>query len=67
MLTGWLKRQGHHDSSITKVLRELNKAAGLLMEKSAAMPAVLIRGCRFTPADVGSESLKRPADANLFR
>jgi len=40
---------------------------GLLMEKSAAMPAVLIRGYRLTPADVGSESLKRPADADLSR
>ena len=29
LLTGWLKRQGHNDGVITKVLRELDKAAGL--------------------------------------
>ena len=29
LLTGWLKRQGHPDGIITKVLRELTKAAAL--------------------------------------
>ena len=29
LLTGWLKRQGHPDGIIAKVLRELNKAAAL--------------------------------------
>ena len=58
-------RELHH--TIIAVADELAAAAGLLMEKSAAMPAVLIRGYRFTPADVGSDALKRPADADLFR
>ena len=58
-------RELHH--TVIAVADELAAAAGLLMEKSAAMPAVLIRGYRFKPADVGSESLKRPADADLFR
>ena len=58
-------RELHH--TVIAVADELAAAAGLLMEKSAAMPAVLIRGYRFTPADVGSEALKRPADADLFR
>ena len=58
-------RELHH--TVIAVADELAAAAGLLMEKSAAMPAVLIRGYQFKPADVGSESLKRPADTDLFR
>ena len=58
-------RELHH--TVIAVADELAAAAGLLMEKSAAMPAVIVRGYRYTPADVGSESLKRPADADLFR
>lgn len=58
-------RELHH--TVVAVADELAAAAGLLMEKSAAMPAILIRGYQFKPADVGSESLKRPADTDLFR
>jgi len=58
-------RELHH--TVIAVADELAAAAGLLMEKSAAMPAVIVRGYRYTPADVGSESLKRSADADLFR
>lgn len=58
-------RELHH--TVIAVADELAAAAGLLMEKSAAMPAVIVRGYRYTPADVGSEPLKRPADADLFR
>lgn len=58
-------RELHH--TVIAVADELAAAAGLLMEKSAAMPAVIVRGYRYTPADIGSESLKRPADADLFR
>lgn len=58
-------RELHH--TVIAVADELAAAAGLLMEKSAAMPAVIVRGYRYTPAEVGSESLKRPADADLFR
>ena len=58
-------RELHH--TVIAVADELAAAAGLLMEKSAAMPAVIVRGYRYTPADVSSESLKRPADADLFR
>lgn len=58
-------RELHH--TVIAVADELAAAAGLLMEKSAAMPAVIVRGYRYTPADVGSEALKRPADADLFR
>lgn len=58
-------RELHH--TVIAVADELAAAAGLLMEKSAAMPAVIVRGYRYTPADIGSESLKRSADADLFR
>ena len=58
-------RELHH--TVVAVADELAAAAGLLMEKSAAMPAILIRGYQFKPAEVGSESLKRPADTDLFR
>lgn len=58
-------RELHH--TVIAVADELAAAAGLLMEKSAAIPAVIVRGYRYTPADIGSESLKRPADADLFR
>jgi len=58
-------RELHH--TVVAVADELAAAAGLLMEKSAAMPAIIIRGYKFTPAEVGSESLKRPADTDLFR
>ncbi len=53
--------------TVVAVADELAAAAGLLMEKSAAMPAIIIRGYKFKPAEVGSDSLKRPADADLFR
>lgn len=58
-------RELHH--TVVAVADELAAAAGLLMEKSAAMPAIIIRGYKFKPAEVGSESLKRPADTDLFR
>ena len=58
-------RELHH--TVVAVADELAAAAGLLMEKSAAMPAIIIRGYKFKPAEVGSDSLKRPADTDLFR
>ncbi len=58
-------RELHH--TVVAVADELAAAAGLLMEKSAAMPAIIIRGYKFKPAEIGSETLKRPADADLFR
>ncbi len=58
-------RELHH--TVVAVADELAAAAGLLMEKSAAVPAIIIRGYKFKPAEVGSDSLKRPADTDLFR
>jgi coenzyme F420-0:L-glutamate ligase/coenzyme F420-1:gamma-L-glutamate ligase len=49
------------------VADELAAAAGLVMEKGAGVPAVIIRGYQFTPAEGGSKTLIRPAEADLFR
>jgi coenzyme F420-0:L-glutamate ligase/coenzyme F420-1:gamma-L-glutamate ligase len=48
----------------------LAAAAGLVMEKSAGIGAVLVRGCRVTRAEgdgPGARSLVRPREADLFR
>jgi len=58
-------RELHH--TVVAVADELAAAAGLVMEKGAAMPAVLIRGYRFIPAEGDGKKLIRPADADLFR
>ena len=59
-------RELHH--TIVAVADELAAAAGLLMEKGAAIPAVLVRGYRFVPTEeADSKPLIRPAEADLFR
>lgn len=58
-------RKLHH--TVVAVADELAAAAGLVMEKGAAVPAVLIRGYQFIPAEGDSKKLIRPADADLFR
>lgn len=58
-------RELHH--TIVAVADELAAAAGLLMEKDAAMPAVLIRGYRHAQVEGDSKKLIRPAEADLFR
>jgi len=55
----------HH--TVVAVADELAAAAGLVMEKGAAVPAVIIRGYQFIPAEGDSKKLIRPADADLFR
>jgi coenzyme F420-0:L-glutamate ligase/coenzyme F420-1:gamma-L-glutamate ligase len=58
-------RELHH--TVVAVADELAAAAGLVMEKGAGIPAVIIRGYQFTPAEGGSKTLIRPAEADLFR
>jgi coenzyme F420-0:L-glutamate ligase / coenzyme F420-1:gamma-L-glutamate ligase len=58
-------RELHH--TVVAVADELAAAAGLLMEKDAAMPAVLIRGYHYAPVESDSKKLIRPAEADLFR
>jgi coenzyme F420-0:L-glutamate ligase/coenzyme F420-1:gamma-L-glutamate ligase len=58
-------RELHH--TVVAVADELAAAAGLVMEKSASIPAVIIRGYQFIRAEGDSKKLIRPADADLFR
>ena len=58
-------RELHH--TVVAVADELAAAAGLVMEKGAAVPAVIIRGYQFVPAEGDGKKLIRPADADLFR
>jgi len=58
-------RELHH--TVVAVADELAAAAGLVMEKGAGVPAVIIRGYQFIPAEGDGKKLLRPAEADLFR
>src|SRR5713101_1438140 len=58
-------RELHH--TVIAVADELAAAAGLLMPKAGAVPAVLIRGYQFKPAEARAKALIRPAASDLFR
>lgn len=58
-------RELHH--TVVAVADELAAAAGLVMEKGAGVPAVIIRGYRYIPAEGDGKKLLRPAQADLFR
>jgi len=58
-------RELHH--TVIAVADELAAAAGLLMPKAGAVPAVLIRGYQFSPAEASAKALIRPAASDLFR
>jgi coenzyme F420-0:L-glutamate ligase/coenzyme F420-1:gamma-L-glutamate ligase len=58
-------RELHH--TVIAIADELACAAGLLMPKAGATPAVLIRGYHYNPAEGSAKSLIRPAASDLFR
>lgn len=58
-------RELHH--TVVAIADELAAAAGLLMEKAAAVPAILVRGYAYEPFDGSAKVLIRPAEADLFR
>lgn len=58
-------RELHH--TVVAVADELAAAAGLVMEKGSGVPAVIIRGYRYIPAEGDGKKLLRPAQADLFR
>ena len=58
-------RELHH--TVVAIADELAAAAGLLMEKTAAVPAVLVRGYGYQPFEGSAKVLIRPAEADLFR
>jgi coenzyme F420-0:L-glutamate ligase/coenzyme F420-1:gamma-L-glutamate ligase len=58
-------RELHH--TVVAIADELAAAAGLLMEKAAGIPAVLVRGYPYQPFEGTAKVLIRPAEADLFR
>ncbi len=58
-------RELHH--TVVAVADEIACAAGLLMEKSAAVPVVVVRGYPYEPSEASAKLLIRPAEADLFR
>ena len=58
-------RELHH--TVIAIADELASAAGLLMEKAAGVPAVLIRGYAYQPFEGSAKILIRPPEADLFR
>jgi coenzyme F420-0:L-glutamate ligase / coenzyme F420-1:gamma-L-glutamate ligase len=58
-------RELHH--TVVAIADEIASAAGLLMGKAAAIPAVLVRGYKYEPAEGSARVLIRPAEADLFR
>jgi len=58
-------RELHH--TVVAIADELASAAGLLMGKAAAIPAVLVRGYQYQPSEGSAKALIRPAEADLFR
>ncbi len=58
-------RELHH--TVIAAADELAAAAGLLMPKAGATPAVLVRGYRYRPAAGSARALIRPAASDLFR
>ena len=54
-------------ATILAVADELASAAGLLMGKSDGVPAVVVRGYRYSPAMQPATAVIRPAKEDLFR
>jgi coenzyme F420-0:L-glutamate ligase/coenzyme F420-1:gamma-L-glutamate ligase len=54
-------------STVVAVADELAAAAGLVMGKLDRVPAVIVRGYAFRPAEDGIGALIRPASSDLFR
>jgi len=54
-------------ATILAVADELAAAAGLLMGKNEAVPAVIVRGFRVHPARESAKRLLRPAAEDMFR
>src|SRR5271156_5158603 len=58
-------RELHH--TVIAIADEIASAAGLLMEKAGAVPAVVVRGYKYEPFEGSAKILIRPAEADLFR
>ncbi len=58
-------RELHH--TVVAIADEIASAAGLLMEKAGAIPAVVVRGYKYESFEGSAKVLIRPAEADLFR
>jgi coenzyme F420-0:L-glutamate ligase/coenzyme F420-1:gamma-L-glutamate ligase len=59
-------RELHH--TVIAIADQIAAAAGLLMPKAGATPAVLVRGYQYQPTEgVSAKALIRPASSDLFR
>src|SRR6202795_2825861 len=58
-------RELHH--TVVAIADEIACAAGLLMEKAGATPAVVMRGYQYEPFDGSAKVLIRRREADLFR
>ena len=58
-------RELHH--TVVAIADDIACAAGLLMEKAGAIPAVVVRGYQYEPFEGSAKVLIRPAEADLFR
>ncbi len=58
-------RELHH--TVVAIADEIASAAGLLMEKAGAIPAVVVRGYQYEPFEGSAKILIRPAEMDLFR
>jgi coenzyme F420-0:L-glutamate ligase / coenzyme F420-1:gamma-L-glutamate ligase len=58
-------RELHH--TVVAIADEIACAAGLLMEKAAGVPVVVVRGYPYEPSEASAKLLIRPAEADLFR
>jgi coenzyme F420-0:L-glutamate ligase/coenzyme F420-1:gamma-L-glutamate ligase len=54
-------------ATIVAVADEIAAAAGLVMEKNAGIPVVIVRGYRYTPVLDPASRMVRPANEDLFR
>jgi coenzyme F420-0:L-glutamate ligase / coenzyme F420-1:gamma-L-glutamate ligase len=67
-LRGTRDREGKPlTATVLALADELAAAAGLLMGKAEGIPAVVIRGYRYTPASERAAGIIRPASEQLFR
>jgi len=53
--------------TVVAIADEIASAAGLLMEKAGAIPAVVVRGFQYEPFEGSANILIRPAEMDLFR
>jgi coenzyme F420-0:L-glutamate ligase / coenzyme F420-1:gamma-L-glutamate ligase len=58
-------RELHH--TVIAIADDIACAAGLLMEKAGATPAVVLRGYQYEPFEGSAKVLIRPPQADLFR